>query len=542
MSVGVSRALTFARIGGTVLQRYTNGNAFPAGEWVHILVTHDGTFTSYAGMHIYVNGTEVTYAVNQNGATETAPTGKWCIGGRTYDDVLNLDGKLDEVGVWDRVLDAGEIASLASGRMPRSIPSGLIFDANLDKGSLVDSVTSSTGTADGTTVFQDKILYVPVVDTSSGSDNISIIISSAILKSIADSGTGIDANSLAAALGLRDGGVSRDFLGLAASLSLFDSGVGSDLVSLLQALFKTVTDTGIGLDRLNILASLTVPDTGFVDHRTGADVTLTLLETGRGSEVPSISASLSLLDLGTGIDNISILIALLKSIQDNAYGIDGLNIAASLSLVELPNGNDGLSIRASLTVPDNGSGLDNITVTQFVITLIQILDAASGLDRVSIAASLNIPEASYGIDANAIAAQLTGYDVSISNDGLNLAASLSIVDTSSANDVISILSSILKSVQDLASGTDFVGQISASLSLADSGLSIDKIGQLLASLAVIDLGNGVDTVVTYDLTTRIVKISFIIGSRAITFAEMSLYRMDFSFATRDETFSLVSGG
>lgn len=148
MNTAVSRAIGFYRIGTTNLQRYTLGNAFPATQWVHILATHDGVITTASSAHIYINGSEVTYAQTLNGATETAPSGKWCLGGRTYSDTVNLDGKLAEIGVWDRVLNSGEIANLAGGHAPSLIPTDLIYYFSGKSNTLV-AETGGTGTAAG---------------------------------------------------------------------------------------------------------------------------------------------------------------------------------------------------------------------------------------------------------------------------------------------------------------------------------------------------------------------------------------------------------
>ena len=320
-----------------------------------------------------------------------------------------------------------------------------------------------------------------------------------------DVGAGIDSSTLAASLGLIDGGLSTDFLNLSALNYIYELGRGNDTLA-------------------ELLASLGIA------------------EGGSGGDMLSLLASLSLDDVGSGSDDISILTALFKTIQDTASGIDGVSISASLSVIDLGNGQDGLSIQVTLSISDEGLGTDDVSISKLVANLIQILDLAAGMDGVSISASLNLPELGYGIDAQSIAAQLTNYDVSINNDGLTIQASLSITDTSAATDAISILAATIKIVQDLASGNDFVGQISASLSLDDTGIGTDALGQLLAYLMVTDIGTGVEVVVKYDLTLRIVKISFIINKKAITFAELQSHRIGFSLQTREIDFSLVSGG
>jgi len=153
-NTAVSRALGFARIGATVLTRLTNGDAFPGGQWVHLLATHDGTFTSYAGMHYYINGVEATYANSTNGATETAATGSWSVAGRKYSDNVNLNGKLAFVGVWDAVVNAATIAGLAAKNSPDFYPTNLLFYA-INGADYTNHVTGANGTLDGTIVYAD---------------------------------------------------------------------------------------------------------------------------------------------------------------------------------------------------------------------------------------------------------------------------------------------------------------------------------------------------------------------------------------------------
>jgi hypothetical protein len=147
--------LAFYRQGTTFLFRYGDqGVAGATGRWQHVLVTHTGTFNDYTTIHIYLNGTEVTYATTgggQNGATETALTGSWSLGGRISDDIRNFDGKIAEVGVWNTVLAGATIAALAAGATPDQYPTNLQFYYS----SYTDTTTAETGgaaaTVDGTT-------------------------------------------------------------------------------------------------------------------------------------------------------------------------------------------------------------------------------------------------------------------------------------------------------------------------------------------------------------------------------------------------------
>lgn len=144
--------LTFFRSGTTVLVKDSAASAVATGAWVHVLVTHDGVMTTHSSVHIYRNGTELSYAGQTNGAGEYAGTGRWSLGGRYYDDLRNLDGKIAQVAVWNRVLTASEIANLAAAHAPDLVDGGssLKFHFRGNTNSLVAAV-GGTGTADGTT-------------------------------------------------------------------------------------------------------------------------------------------------------------------------------------------------------------------------------------------------------------------------------------------------------------------------------------------------------------------------------------------------------
>lgn len=139
--------IVFTRIATTTLTRGgTAGSSLTAG-WHHLLVTHDGTINDYTTIHIYEAGVDRSDNTGaQNGATETAPSGSWSLGGRINDDARNFDGKIAEVGVWDRVLSAGEIAALAAGATPDSYSTNLIFYYS----ARTDTTTAETGGAAAT--------------------------------------------------------------------------------------------------------------------------------------------------------------------------------------------------------------------------------------------------------------------------------------------------------------------------------------------------------------------------------------------------------
>ena len=91
------------------------------GSWQHILVTWDGSATA-TNVHIYINGTEVTYTTQTNGDNTRAndSTAGLFVGMRS-DGAQPFGGEITEVAIWNVVLTAPQIALLANSRI-KGIP------------------------------------------------------------------------------------------------------------------------------------------------------------------------------------------------------------------------------------------------------------------------------------------------------------------------------------------------------------------------------------------------------------------------------------
>lgn len=123
LGTGTNRDIQFFSSGSTNLSHITNTGAYSATTWTHVLVTWDGSTTA-ANAKIYVNGTEASYATTTNGVSLTSADSagtRLCDEASALEVSADLDGRLDEVAVWDVVLTAQEIAQLASSRV-KGIP------------------------------------------------------------------------------------------------------------------------------------------------------------------------------------------------------------------------------------------------------------------------------------------------------------------------------------------------------------------------------------------------------------------------------------
>lgn len=135
------------------IYRYSN-NVLTDGVWQHILATWDGTITDIFGVSLYYNGSEVTYAGGEFNVWQAVTNGgSWTVGARSYDTTRNFNGKVSEVGVWDRVISQEEISALASGFSPDFFMRNLVFYAPL-VGPVRDLKTGTVpSSTTGTSVF-----------------------------------------------------------------------------------------------------------------------------------------------------------------------------------------------------------------------------------------------------------------------------------------------------------------------------------------------------------------------------------------------------
>jgi hypothetical protein len=102
---------------------------------------------------MYKDGVEsASYAAVQNGSGANTASGKWVIGGFYEMDNFNINGRMAQNCVWNRVITPTEIANLAAGRAPDlAAPLGMQSYLKSNTASLADAVDAVDWVADGTT-------------------------------------------------------------------------------------------------------------------------------------------------------------------------------------------------------------------------------------------------------------------------------------------------------------------------------------------------------------------------------------------------------
>jgi hypothetical protein len=140
-----------------------SGTNFPStGSWFHLYAHNDYSETPTNGYVLTVdNSTLGTTNYYGPTGTERSGSGKWSFGGLEYADTQNFDGKLAEVGVWNRILSTDERTMLSNGMAPTKInQSQLKFYSDFIGGQAEkNEIGVAISNADGTSQYSHPRIF-----------------------------------------------------------------------------------------------------------------------------------------------------------------------------------------------------------------------------------------------------------------------------------------------------------------------------------------------------------------------------------------------
>ena len=155
------------KIGGTAKWEVTAETLYNTyGNWNHIVITHDGITP-----RIYINGSEASYSwstdtdktswwtgVRSGGGNGIAMGSKAPLNGASHNEWF--DGKLDDIGIWDRALTSTEVGNLynsGTGAKATTIPSGLKVYYSCDSATVTNEAVVVDEKATLVTTFADTL-------------------------------------------------------------------------------------------------------------------------------------------------------------------------------------------------------------------------------------------------------------------------------------------------------------------------------------------------------------------------------------------------
>lgn len=156
--------------GEVMMQRATTGADYQQGRWgagdlgtgvwTHLFF-ESGSSGLPADMECYVDNVIPPSEFEGGGPSERVHSGSWSIGGRIQNNTRNFNGRVAELGVWDRLMTADERNALAKAFSPLFFRRGLRYYTKLLGRKDIDIVSGKTPTYDGTTVIEQPRIFYP---------------------------------------------------------------------------------------------------------------------------------------------------------------------------------------------------------------------------------------------------------------------------------------------------------------------------------------------------------------------------------------------
>ncbi len=104
--------LQFVVDGSTDLVVQTSNSTISLGAWNHVVLSWDGVITTASSVDIYVNGVEVGYQVQTNGAGRVDDASSSLYIGNASTSNRTFDGKIDDYRLYNRALTSIEVSNL----------------------------------------------------------------------------------------------------------------------------------------------------------------------------------------------------------------------------------------------------------------------------------------------------------------------------------------------------------------------------------------------------------------------------------------------
>ncbi|KKQ98362.1 MAG: BNR repeat-containing glycosyl hydrolase [Candidatus Woesebacteria bacterium GW2011_GWB1_39_12] len=150
VGINPDRTIQFLFLGGGGNTLYRNSTStVSVGVWKNVIVTYSGS-SSITGAKMYFDGTESGYTnVVDTLAASTVLAGVSTKIGVNSDSANYFNGKLDEISIWNKNLDASDISSIYNSGAPTDLSShvsaaNLIGWYRFDDDTIPDIIDNST--------------------------------------------------------------------------------------------------------------------------------------------------------------------------------------------------------------------------------------------------------------------------------------------------------------------------------------------------------------------------------------------------------------
>lgn len=302
---------------------------------------------------------------------------------------------------------------------------GNISGTNYGTNPLFDDIAAADGT---TTALGPSSNPVTVADTASGADAATV----AAAVPLAETASGSDSATVTATVAIADTAASSDALTAIVAVTLADTGTGTDALSVAAGSNPSLPDLAAGADSLAVSATSALTDAGSSADAATITGTIPLADTGIGGNAIAVTSTVPLAELGVGTDVAT--------------------VNATVPLPDTAHGADAATITTTATVADSGAGTDAVSVAVGTLALSQ---TATGTDAITVQAGSNplLPDVGAGTDTltTTVTSQLA--DTAHATDGITVVVTLAVADAAAAADVVTAQSDRVLSIT-VTVGTD----------------------------------------------------------------------------------------
>lgn len=182
------------------------------------------------------------------------------------------------------------------------------------------------------------------------------------------------------------------------------------------------------------------------------------------------------------------------NVLDAGTGTDTVSVAVQLAVADAMTGADSPTVNVALTVSDAASGADAVsTLKELLKTVADAFTGADAVDIPNIAQNVNVADTATGTDAPSVPEVTVSIsEVASGADAIALNVQVSIQDTATGTDVPVL--NVLVNVTDLATGADFISTIKQILiTVVDSFTGTDAVTVPAVDLTVTDAATGTDS-------------------------------------------------
>lgn len=357
-----------------------------------------------------------------------------------YDDLLVIPGVVTPiVSGWNTVVLRAPAVATSNGAVPIVIP---------------------LATAAGQAFYVDALYLGPPQVTN---------------VPAADTGHGVDAAAVKAAIPAADTGVGVDAAGVVAAIPAPDTGAGVDAASVVFPPFPAA-DAGSGVDAAALVAKIPATDTGAgVDAATVAAL-IPATDVGSFVDAAGVSASIPAADTGVGADSASA--GALTSAPDSGVGVDAATVSAKIPATDVGSFADTAGVTATIPASDTFAGVDAASAG----ALAPGSDTGSGVESATI--RLGVADSATGVDAATIGAQIPATDTAAGVDSASVRIP-GAADTFTGVDT----ARVIIVATDTGTAVDAAG-ITATIPAADTAVGVDA---LVRPITAADTGHGVDS-------------------------------------------------